>query len=185
MVQLAVPIDKRFAALGNWTEGAGDGDSVFWDELDEGFPADDATTYWQSPTSPTLEEIAAKVQSIDDPGVNTDHKYRGRSRKSASAGQQLDVQMQFYDLTTQTAELNFANIDTTWTTREETMTGAEADAIDNYNNLGIGNRANKVGGGAPRQVWESAFEFECPDVSAAIPHRVKQVEQAVNRAATY
>ncbi len=155
----------------NWTQGAGDSDGDWFDELDEGFGAgrgtgsgpDDDSTYWISPTSPANEIIGTTLASVTDPEVSTGHIVRSRNKKDTTGGRQIDILLRLKQSSTSIATATFTDIDTTWTTRSFTLTGGEADSITDYSLLRIETEAIAVGGGQGRNAWESAHEFECPD----------------------
>lgn len=177
MPQYALP--TSWNASGTWVEGAGDADGVAYDELDEGFGAgrgtgsgpDDLTTYWASVSNPSNQAIQTGLSAVTDPGVNTGHIYRSRSCKSASGGRQIDLVIELrtaldFSAGSLVASISYTNVDEVWTTRGETITTAEADLISTaeYGTMAIDTFANSVGGGAGRAGWESAHEFECPNV---------------------
>ena len=173
--QYALPTSNSFTG---WSEGAGDGDSDFFDELDEGFGAgrgsgsgpDDATSYWTSITAPIDEVIRTGLSTVTDPATGTGHIYRTRSRKTLSSGQQIDVTIEIkFDLVA--FSTTFTNIDATWTDRGNTLTGTEADTIVTYVGASLETSTSKVGGGTPRSADESAHEFEVPDAAGGTRQR--------------
>lgn len=160
----------------NWTQGAGDGDGDWFDELDEGFGAgrgsgsgpDGLTTRWESPNNPVNEDIATALSTVTDPLVSTGHLYRTENRKSLVDGRQIDIVIELSESSTTIATQSFVDIGPVFTTRSDTLSAGEADAIGNYANLEIHTSANVVGGGPGREGWESAHEFECPDVAPTL-----------------
>ena len=170
MVQYALP-DANGLALVGWTESAGDGDGDCFDELDEGFGAgrgsgsgpDDATTYWESTAEGAGNFLHTQLEDVTDPVIHTGHKYRGRNRKDSANGRQIDLTIRLDQQLVTKASQTFTNIDNVWTTREDTLSEAEAGTISNYTQLQFRTSVLEVGGGSPREGWESAHEFECPD----------------------
>jgi len=174
LTQYALPISDNGLDT-DWVQGAGDGDADHFDEQDEGFGAgrgsgsgpDDATTYWNMTgigTAYAGDHLANNLGGITDPGVGTGHIYRVRCAKSASAGKQVDVRISLTATGMSSVILDFTNISNVWTTREDTLTAAEADSITDYTSgMVIGQEGVTVGGGAGRTLFSSALEFECPD----------------------
>jgi len=170
VAQYALPVSDNVTT--NWTEDAGDGDGNAFDELDEGFGAgrgsgsgpDDATTYWG--TTVDLAQISTIIGALIEPAVDTGHIVRIRSRKSAAAGQQQDhrVNINFANPNT-----TFSAVDEVWTSREVTLTEAQASSLATHYDTGeltLFLRVDEVGGGAGRVGQCSAMEFECPDYPA-------------------
>lgn len=171
MAQYALP-DANIS-ITNWSEGAGDADADWFDELDEGFGAgrgsgsgpDDATSYWYSAKGPgnfAGNTIGTALSSVTDPSVHTGHFFRARNQKHSSGGQQIDVRIRLEESGVMVAEGIFTTT-LTWTTNVLSLTEAEAANITDYTALEGQTAAKKVGGGAPRAARESAHEFECPD----------------------
>ena len=171
-VQYALP-DTDEQVL-NFAEGAGDGDGDAFDELDEGFGAgrgsgsgpDDATTYWVT-TDESSNGIRNGLTTLTDPEVGTSHIARGRTRKDASGGKQIDHSVTlFQDGLGQLGSPDVtADIDNVWTTRTWAIPTTTTSVITNYALLELRLVLEEVGGGAPRIGWLSAQEFECPDVA--------------------
>lgn len=155
----------------NWTQGAGDGDADWFDELAEGFGAgrgsgagpDDTTTAWISPQSPVNEQIKTALSSVTDPQSSSGHVVRTRNRKSSASGVQIDIIIYLFEGATQRATASFAAVNEVFTTRVINLSAAEADAITNYGNLIVVTEADAVGGGANRRGNESAHELEVPN----------------------
>ena len=169
---------------GGCSEGAGNGNGFWWDELDEGFGAgrgsgsgpDDATTYWSGPTAPSASEgIRTTIGTVLDPVTDLGHIVRTRNKKSASGGQQIDIDVALYETVSTTCDTlrrssNVGvDIGTTWTTRSITLPSATADAIVDYGALCVETDWDAVGGGSPKAGWESAHEFEVPDAPGGSP----------------
>jgi len=170
MAQYALPTANEETT--NWTEGAGDADADWYDELDEGFGAgrgsgsgpDDASTSWQSPSNPTNEAIKCKLSAVTDPVVHTGHIVRTRNKKSNIIGQAINVTVELRKASDNTLirSETWTNIGAAWATRGFTLSEAEAATITDYSDLEIGVIANS-GAGANRELNESAFELEVPD----------------------
>lgn len=171
MAQYALPIADE-QTTGPWTQGAGDGDGSFFDELDEGFGAgrgsgsgpDDATTYWVEGGDGTV--IETTLSSVTDPTVHTGHIVRTRNRKNSASGQQIDIFISLNEGAASRASTSFTNVDENWTTRTISLSTAQAGAITSYADLQILTRHDEVGGGQPRSTQESAHELEVPDAPA-------------------
>lgn len=176
MTQFALPISD--VTHTNWTEGAGDGDGVHFDELDEGFGAgrgsgsgpDDATTYWNQSTISTSfgSPINSQLGALTDPLSSTGHVGFNRIRKSASAGRQVDSLTELRQTTTlivSSTEVNISDAWHNWGTG--TLSAAQADSITDYTALRYLTYFRTVGGGTPRTGHESAQEFQCPDAGGA------------------
>jgi len=147
----------------SWSQFNGDGDGDWFDELDEGFPADDLTTSWQSPNNPASIFITTALQTLTDPAVSTGHIYRTRNRKHDTAGRQIDFVISLREGGVERATQTFVNAGVLWTTRSDTLSGAEADAITDYADLEIRTTAVVSGGGPARRGEESSHEMEVPD----------------------
>lgn len=152
----------------NWSQGAGDGNSTHFEEVDEGFGSgrgsgsgpDDATTYWLTTTD--FAQIRSSLNSVTDPSSSSGHVIRVRRRKSASGGQQQDSINALEQGGTQIAQDNVSNINEVWTTQSYTLTGTQADNITNYGDLHIRTTLDEVGGGSGREYHCSAQELEVP-----------------------
>lgn len=158
-----------------WGQAIGDGDGDWYDELDEGFGVgrgsgsgpDDGTTKWRSELNPSASEIQTELENIGDCICNTGHIYRTRNNKGVAAGAQLDITIYLRESGVDIASQAFVDVDEFFTTRSDTLTTIEADAIDNYNNLQIATSATQVGGGGGRRALESTHELETPDAPIA------------------
>ena len=176
MTQYALPDGD--SEVFNWAQAAGDGDGDTFDELDEGFGAgrgsgsgpDDATTYWET-TNEVTNGLRTRLETVTDPETSDGHIYRTRNCKDSSGGRQLDVETRFYGPLLVNTE-DFPNIDEVWTTRGDTLTAAEANALTDYSLLLIRTQILETGGGSPREGYESAHEFECPDAGPPVSRRI-------------
>lgn len=166
MAQYSVPVANPIAASG-WAEGAGDGDGDSFDELDEGIDSgspDDATTYWLT-TDEGVNGIRHDGGAVTDPTSSIDHHCRVRAAKNTSGGRQLDLEIRMLDSVSADVfrDQSNVNISNTWTTYLHSLSGAEADKIDNYDAPDTLVKILETGGGTPRVGWYSTTEFECPD----------------------
>jgi hypothetical protein len=172
--------------VNDFTQGAGDGDGDYFDELDEGIndPSggpDDATTYWQSGTNPigntisctplTESMISVGLSDLITPDVRTGHHMRVRVAKSASGGRQIDA---YYNLCEDEpvidqihASSSQSAISNTWATLTYSLSEAEATDIDQYIDLVLSVNCDTVGGGPGRGCYVSTMELETPDGTAA------------------
>ena len=159
MTQTAVPIAD--VATTNWEESAGDGDGDAFDELDEGFPSDDAVTAWQT-NNEGNNSLRCDLGSVTDPVSSSSHNVRVRVKKNAVGGRQLDLTFDLNDPDNIFSDSR-ANIGSLWTTFTHALSGAEADIIDNYGTLDVELLILENGGGTPRVGLCSAMDFQCPD----------------------
>lgn len=163
MTQTAVPINDTL--VGGWSEGAGDGGSDAFDELDETVAAaDDATTYWRSSNNPSSDPIRCGVTALVDPITKVGHVLKARCAKSGSGGRQIDIVVRLFEGAAQRAGASLSNISDAWQTISYTLSEAEANAIGDHGNLRIEVEANVSGGGAGRRLYCTAMELECPNV---------------------
>lgn len=162
-----------------YTEGAGDGDADWFDELDEGFGAgrgdgsgpDDSTTYWRSGDNPQPDFIDTIVtdSTFEDPLTSSGHIVRSRDRKNSSGGKQIDLDIVLREGGTPRATFTFTDINEVWTTRENTLSAAQANSIGNYTGIRVRSLSEAVGGGAARHSQVTAHEFEFPDAPVGAP----------------
>ena len=171
MVQYAIPVSD--GGRKNWSEIVGDGDGDNFDEMDEGFGPgrgsgsgpDDDTSYWEQDVMGAHWEIRCTLNGLTDPLSNVDHFVRGRHRKSATGGRQVDLTLRFDCSGTQIIRETIINIAGSWLTHLVTLTATEADAMTDYAALLMWSFGIEIGGGGPRRSNASAHEFECPDAA--------------------
>lgn len=184
MAQYALPTSD--VSKTDWSEGAGNADANAFDELDEGFGAgrgsgsgpDDATTYWLTTTD--LAGLKLQHGNLTDPGVDTGHIVRQRTRKSAAAGQQQDHGVYWAKGSGSTRRgAIFTNVDEVWTTRAVTLTAQEVIDVVDYVDVESENTIDEIGGGAGREAQDSAHECECPDAGAPPVQASKMTLQGV------
>ncbi len=118
---------------------AASGSNLF-QSIDETVASD--TDYIQSAAAPTSDVYATKLTTLEDPVSSSGHIIRYRHAKSASGGAQIDLTVQLRQgyvsegtPGTLIKAWTHTNISNTATTESQTLSGAEADAITNYNDL--------------------------------------------------
>jgi hypothetical protein len=111
---------------GTWTDDGG-GTSLFAAIDETSFNDAD---FIQSAENPTADLCKIRLSSVGDPAVGTGHIVRYRYKKSATAGQQIDIVVRLYraDGTTVVASQSHNNIDAV-TDGSFTLSGGEADSI--------------------------------------------------------
>lgn len=123
--------------------------ATLFDKVDEAV-ADDAD-FFSSELAPTSSVAIIGLQSLSDPLSSVDHVLSYRYRKDASAGAQINLTVELVQdpegdsggltvIATQT----HTDISNTWTQNDYTLSGAEADAITDYSDLGVRITANQV-----------------------------------------
>ena len=166
--QYILPTTGGFPYL--WEEGAGDGDIINYDEMDEGFGAgrgsgsgpDDDTTYWKTESNASGAILSAGgYNSGTDPGTGTGIKYRTREKKLSGA-KQVDLEVRFLNPTTVQVD-TYIDIGSSYVTREITLSTAQGDALDWNTTMRIELYVTLSGGGSPTRAATTAHEFETPD----------------------
>jgi len=132
MPQIARP-DEDVSA-GTWTPSPSSPATLF-DKIDEATP-DDAD-FISSPVAPAAAAVEIGLQTLSDPGASDGHKVRYRIRKDQSGGAQIDGTAQLLQGAVVIASWAHTNVTNTWTTFEQTLSGAEADAITDYADLRV------------------------------------------------
>lgn len=142
--QTAAPVSD--VSAGSWTTDTG-ATSNLYAAIDESVASD--ADYLQSSRSPAVADVAkVRLAPLTDPAVGTNHAVRYRYRKSATAGDRIDLTVTLYaaDGTTVVATQTVTDIDAV-TTGSFTLTPTEADAIpsaDYATGLVLGFSALKV-----------------------------------------
>lgn len=164
MTQTALPISDHGTTA--WTQGAGNSNGQWWDELKEGVPAHDGvSTYWVvNATGSTPRPIAVKLAAVDDPGRHTGHIIRVAAAKlfatahtAALALYQGETLIASRDITTlQQGVFAIFSFD---------LTEEEAAAINDYGDLVLQFVANS-GGTTPGFVLLTAMDAVFPDPPA-------------------
>lgn len=131
-----------------WEEDDGTTTNIF-DQIDEAV-ADD-NDYIRSALAPTNDVYATKLTTLEDPVSSSGHIVRYRYRKDAAAGAAIEVTVQLrqgyvseVSLGTLIAAQTHSAIAETITAGSFTLTGGEADAITNYNDLFLRFIANQT-----------------------------------------
>lgn len=124
--------DADDANPGAWTTDAG-GSSNLFGAIDESSPSD--VDYVQSPLAPATAIYRCTLSNIEDPVSSTGHVVRYRYSKDAAGGAQINLVVRLKQGSTTIASWTHNNISETWTAAAQTLSGAEADAITDYNDL--------------------------------------------------
>ena len=147
MPQFARP-DNDFNNPDSWQDQAAGGVNIF-QSIDETAFSD--ADYIRSPLAPTADIYVARLSDVEDPQSSAGHIFRTRYAKDAAAGSQIDLVVQLRQgyvsegtPGTLIVARTFTNISEVFTTDAYTLSGAEADAITNYNDLFIRYNANQV-----------------------------------------
>ncbi len=164
--------------VNNWVS------TPLWAKIDE-TPFSDSD-FVQSENEPSNDIMEVTLETLTDPAVSTGHIVRYRLQKGESGGGQpgtLNVIVGLYQATTLIATATHSGISTGFAEFSFTLSGAEADAITDYDDLRIRFDADKSAGA--RTTWcELSFaEFETP--SAAADHnqrefRIRITDPAIN-----
>lgn len=173
MAQYSLPNGN--SSSGTWTEGVGDADGDYFDELDEGFGAgrgtgsgpDGSSTFWKSANNPNPDALKVTMSTVTDPVSSSGHIARYEHGKNGTGGVQIDNTLNLLEGASTRATHTYTNV-TTFTSDSDTLTSGEADSITDYSNLLMEISSQIVGGGAARRGGISAFELEVPDASTAV-----------------
>ena len=148
MVQFAQP--DADITDGNWLNEAASNINMF-QSIDEGSSAVNDADYIESPLAPVNEACAFNLSNVSDPLSSGGHIMRWRRGKDTAGGAQVDLTVQlrqgYVSEGAQGTLINAfsdTNIPDAFTTTTDTLTGAEADAITNYNDLQYRFVANQV-----------------------------------------
>lgn len=146
MAQFARP--DTDASIGAYTDQAG-GASNIYTTIDEAV-TDDAD-YIKSAAGPANAPYVARLSDVTDPVSSTGHIIRARVRNGVAGARQIDLTVQLRQGYTNEgspgtliATLTQANVAGAFTEYTYTLSGAEADAITNYNDLFLRIVANQV-----------------------------------------
>ena len=138
MAQFARPI----ADLVAWATGT-------FEDIDEVTPSD--ADLVQSDVAPANDPAGYDLGTVEDPLVSTGHILRYRYQKDAAAGAQIDLTVQLRqgyvnEATPGTLIASFlhTNIGNGFVQANQTLGGADADAITDYANLQLRFLANQV-----------------------------------------
>ena len=133
MAQFARP--DADTSLGGWT-------NTTWDKIDEVIASDVDKTV--SPTAPSNATLVVRLSDVEDPLSSANHTFRFRYQKSAAGGATVNLYVRLLEGITQRAAWTYLDVANGWIDGVETLSGAEADAITNYNDLFLEFKANQV-----------------------------------------
>ena len=105
--------------------------------------ADDGD-FTQSPLAPSNALLEVGLSNVEDPQSSSGHVVRYRYQKDAAGGAQIDLTVRLMQGAVQIAIWSHTNIGNGFTTAAQTLSGAEADAITDYNDLRLRFTANQV-----------------------------------------
>ena len=137
--QLARPVSD--VTDGNWLNELGSNTDLYA-SIDEASPPNDSD-YIVSGEHPANNACKVRLGSISDPLTSSGHKLRYRYFKQGGAAQ-MDLVVRLKQGSTTIASWSHTNISITPTTAEQTLSGAEADAITDYSALDVEFEANQV-----------------------------------------
>ncbi len=117
---------------GNWVEGAGDGDGDAYDEMDEGSPGDEATTYWTSIDNSNVA-ISFKLTAVEAPGNPAAVMPRWLTRGHSNP---VNIRLQIWEGVPDVGTLRFTDGQTTtvdtWVVHAP---GGDLSAVTDWGNL--------------------------------------------------
>jgi uncharacterized repeat protein (TIGR01451 family) len=149
----------------NWQDFGGN--SVHFDELDEGSPDDDGT-YTQTPVDPgNGDDAEVNLSDIQDPEASDGHVLRYRYRNAVFGGgsAQLDLGVELREGNTLIVRWNHTDISgETYVTRAQTLSPTQADLIGNYSDLRVRLDVTFFSGSQTRQLRVTWIELEVPGV---------------------
>ena len=123
--------------------------------------------YIQSGLNPAADLAEVGLSNIGDPETDQAHVVRYRYQKSGTAGVIVDLDVYLVQGTTVIASWAHPDIDLVWLQADQVLTGPEADAITDYDDLHLRFVADSSGAGAGRRAQVSWAAFEAPDVPLA------------------
>lgn len=134
---------------GAWVEDDGTATSIF-DQIDE-VSFDDAD-YIKSPIAPVNDVYTTKLSTLEDPVSSSGHTVRVRHRKDAAGGATINLTVQLRQGYTNEGSqgtliatvMSAVALSETETTTTYNLSGAEADAITNYDDLFLRFLANQA-----------------------------------------
>lgn len=146
MAQFARP--SADTSIGGYKDQA-DGTTDIFQAIDEVSPSD--ADYIKSASAPSNAPYVTKLSSIEDPQSSGGHVVRYRYAKSAAGGAQINLVVQLRQGYTSEgspgtliAEWTHNDISESFTTQNQTLSGAQADAITDYTDLYLRYVANQV-----------------------------------------
>lgn len=132
---------------GGWTDTAGgDNDGILYDEINETARSD--TNYARSASlilNGQTDTWTSGLSSVTDPQESSNHIVSYTYRKSA-AGATIDITTRLMQGATQIASWTHNAVGTSFTLAQQTLTGAQANAITNYSDLRLEFTGSNTGG---------------------------------------
>jgi hypothetical protein len=162
---------------GNWTDPNGNNNGDLFDDIDETV-ADD-NDYIESEQDPVADVCEVGLSSVTDPVGNVNHVVRYRYQKNEQGGGQpgdIDIIVSLYDGANLIHAETHLDVSMGWAAGTFTLTGGEADNINDYTDLRLRFSADKSAG--VRTSWGeiSWAEFEVPDVAGDFIPRVMIID---------
>lgn len=152
----------------NYTEGAGDTDADWFDELDEGINGgspDGLTTYWTSGSNPSSECITVDFAGVGLVTPGGGNKFQQVYHQKDN-NKQIDVSIRLREGGTSIQGPNTysdsPNRDS-WSTRNDLI----VTGVGDWDNLQTEVCVSVVGGGPGTEYHVSTFELEIPDAAGA------------------
>jgi len=140
VTQIQVARPTSTISAGAWTDqlgGTTDMHSPLADESD--------STWIQSEFAPSSSFVEVALGTLSDPGVNTGHAFAYRYDKTPAISEQMDLTVQLRQgASTVIATATHTNISGSIVDGELTLSGAEADAITDWNDLRLRFIGNQV-----------------------------------------
>lgn len=166
-----------------------------WEQVDDPVGSGDSSTITTNNGNTSGQYCILETTNVTDPGVNTGFVLRGRARKSAASGKNIQFNVQFLDATNNQIGTFGIAADTTetLTTYNRSLTESEAATLRGDSDWpnGIRFKISKIvsGGGASRELIVADVELEVPDVSGTTYYQTLNATApataAVGRVITY
>lgn len=135
-------------SIGGYSDQGG-GTTNIYTTIDEISPSD--ADYIRSALAPSNAPYVTKLSNLEDPQSSTGHVVRYRYAKDAAGGAQIDLTAQLRQgyvnegsPGTLIKEWTHSDISETFTTAQQTLSGAEADSITDYTSLYLRFVANQA-----------------------------------------
>ena len=159
MAQFARP-DGDVSNPGGWVDQADGGTNLYTVLDDTDQDADNSDYIKQTSGFGTTAYLEVSLSNVTDPGVSTGHVIRTRSWRTG--GGTILAAVALYQGATLRAS-TVGNLDeATWNDITLTLSGAEADAITDYNDLRLRFYLSASFGGTPTELRFSYGELEVP-----------------------
>ncbi len=124
--------------VGTWTKETGSGVNVY-QSIDELSRSD--ADYMRSAFNPSSDLYEASLEDVSDPNSSSGHVVRYSYYKEGT--EQIDLVVRLMQGAVEIASWTHNNIGTAVVQQNQTLSGAQADAITNYNDLRLRFTANK------------------------------------------